>query len=51
MSSMPCEKAGLIEEAVIDGDIEAAVGLGIKEAFEAEGFHPHQDQLRWHGAT
>jgi hypothetical protein len=33
------QEARLVEEAVIDGHIEAAVGLGVEEAFEAEGFH------------
>ena len=33
------KETGLIEEAMIDGDVEAAVGLGVEEAFEAEGFH------------
>jgi hypothetical protein len=29
----------LIEKPMIDSDIEAAVGLGIEQTFEAEGFH------------
>jgi hypothetical protein len=33
------EEAAFVEEAVIDGDIEAAAGLGIEEAVEAGGFH------------
>ena len=33
------QEASLVEEAMIDGDVEAAVGLGVEEAFEAEGFH------------
>ena len=35
----PGEKRRLIEEAVIEGDIEAAAGLGIEETIEAGGFH------------
>ena len=33
------EEAGLVKETVIHGDIEAASGLGVKEAVEANGFH------------
>jgi hypothetical protein len=33
------EKATLIEESVVDGDIEAAVGLGVEESVEAITFH------------
>ena len=33
------QESGLVEEAVIDSDIEAAVGLGVEETFETEGFH------------
>jgi hypothetical protein len=33
------EEAGLVEESVIDGDVEAAAGLGVEEAVEAGGFH------------
>ena len=33
------QEAGLVEEAVIDGDIEAAAGVGVEEAVEAIGFH------------
>ena len=33
------EETGLVEESVIDGDIEAAVGLGVEETVEAVGFH------------
>jgi hypothetical protein len=34
-----CQKAGLIEKAVIDGDIKAAAGFGIEETVETVGFH------------
>ena len=32
------EETSLVEEAVIHGHIEAAAGLGVEEAFEAEVF-------------
>ena len=35
----PREESGLIEEAVVDGDIEAAAGFGVKEAVESVGLH------------
>ena len=33
------EKRGLVEEAVVDGDIEAPLGLRIEQAVETGGFH------------
>ncbi len=33
------QKAALVEKAVVDGHVEAAVGLGIEETVEAKGFH------------
>jgi len=29
------QEAGLVEEAVVDGDVEAALGRGVEEAVEA----------------
>jgi hypothetical protein len=33
------QESGLVEEAVVDGDVEASAGLGIEEALEAKVFH------------
>ena len=33
------QEAGLVEEAVVDGDIEAALGRGVEEAVEAILLH------------
>jgi hypothetical protein len=34
-----CEKARLIEESVIDGDIEATAGFRVEETVQTVGFH------------
>lgn len=33
------QEAAFIEETVVDGDVEAAIGLGVEQAIEAKLFH------------